>query len=112
MVHAQAGFYAMITHANAAVIGLTSDENKDKYGIVGNGQVSNLGRSVENLALLEVGKDSVTNVKLLVFEVPQTEGEIQGMLGIGWLRSRKVIIDYDSGQLAIPSAANDSVAED
>ena len=110
MVHANASFYVMTTHANAASIGMADLNPTTHYGISADGHLSELGMSRAILSSLRVGDDEVKNVPLQVFETP--EPTMQGMLGIKWLQARRVIVDYDTGRIGIPSSAQDTEAED
>jgi hypothetical protein len=103
MVHANAKLYAMTTHANAASIGTSDPGKNSNYGISSSGHVSSLGRGEVTLASLQVGASKSSNVALSVFEIPQTP-PTDGMLGIDWLRDQRVIVDYDSYRLGIPSS--------
>lgn len=104
MVHANANFYAQTTHANAAAAGLTNLGKESDYGIEKDGKVSELGRTTATLASLKVGTKEAKNVRLSVFEVPQTP-EMNGMLGTGWLREQKAIVDFDAYRLGLPDSA-------
>lgn len=111
MVHSNAGFYVQTTHENAASIGLMNLGKEANYGIVKDGQVSSLGRTTATLASLRVGTKDAKDVRLSVFEIPQTV-ENNGMLGIGWLRDQKVIVDYDEYRVGLPDSVEASEAED
>ena len=110
MVHANASFYAMTTHANAASIGLADLKTTGSYGISAQGHVSDLGMSKTTLSSLRIGTDEARDVPLQVFETP--EPTMQGMLGIQWLRARRVIVDFDKGRIGVSATAQDSEAED
>jgi len=110
MVHANASFYAMTTHANAAKAGIDSLGPARKYGITATGQVSTLGRSSTRARTLQIGRDVVHQAPLEVFEVPQVV-PIDGMLGIGWLQQRRVLVDYAQARVGVspsPAAAEDT----
>lgn len=111
MVHSNASFYVQTTHANAASIGLTNLGKEANYGIVKDGQVSSLGKTTATLTSLRVGTKEAKDVRLSVFEIPQTV-ETNGMLGIGWLRDQKVIVDYDEYRVGLPDSVEASEAED
>ncbi|HVJ52697.1 MAG TPA: hypothetical protein VM689_09560 [Aliidongia sp.] len=111
MVHANAGFYMMTTHANAAAAGVTNLVELDNYGISSIGHLSGLGRAKVVLPQLRVAGEKFTDVPLLVFEVPQ-DPPMQGMLGIGWLRASRVVLDYNRSRLALPESPQDSRKED
>lgn len=111
MVHANAAFTMMTTHANARKAGVTDAVHQDNYGITAAGHVSGLGRERAVLPQLTVAGRHFANVPILVFEIPQ-DPPVDGMLGRDWLRSARVILDYDSGRLGIPETPADSEAED
>ncbi len=107
MVHANAGFFAMTDHANAAKAGIGALVHYDAFGIEAPGQVSKLGRDKAVVKTLQVGGDVTTDASLFVFEVPR-DVEMNGMLGLGWLRAKRAMADYGTGRLGIPSDAGDS----
>lgn len=111
MVHANASFYAMTTHANAASAGIENLVKKSAYGIESSGKVSDLGRAEATLKSLTVGASSATDVPLSVFEVPQ-DPPMDGMLGMKWLRDKRVVIDYDQGKVGFPTVPEDGQTED
>jgi predicted aspartyl protease len=111
MVHSNAGFYVMTTHANAAAAGVDDLVAKDNYGISSAGHLSGLGRANATLRRLQVGAAAAANVPLAVFEAPQ-DPPMQGMLGVGWLRARRVILDYDRSRIGFPRTPEESAAED
>jgi hypothetical protein len=103
MVHSNASFYVQTTHENAASIGLSNLGKEANYGIVKDGEVSPLGRTTATLGSLKVGTKEVKDVRLSVFEIPQTT-VTHGMLGTGWLRDEKVIVDYDKYRVGLPDS--------
>jgi len=111
MVHANASFYAMTTHANAARAGIDNLVKKSAYGIESRGKVSELGRADTTLKSLTVGTSSASDVPLTVFEAPQ-DPPMEGMLGMKWLRDKRVIVDYDQGRVGLPESPDDGKTED
>lgn len=111
MVHANAKLYAMTNHANAAVAGMDHLEKKNDYGIETNGKVSNLGRAEATLKSLQVGPSSSNAVALSVFETPQ-DPPMDGMLGMAWLRDKRVIVDYDQARVGFPTTPAGGKEED
>jgi hypothetical protein len=114
MVHAQAGFYLQTNHANAAAAKVTLSGPKTSYGIERSGKVSALGRSAGTVGTLSVGRDKVANAPATIFETPQDfeDGRgMDGMLGMLWLRARRVIVDYDRYRIGIPDTPADAEAE-
>jgi predicted aspartyl protease len=110
MVHANATFYAQTTHGNAASAGITSKAHDADYGIDKPGHVSALGRTNTTLHTLMVGKVVAHDVPLSVFEVPVPD--MDGMLGIAWLRGNGVIVDYDRQRLGFAATMEDALKED
>jgi hypothetical protein len=111
MIHANANFYAMTTHQNAAAAGLNKLAKEAEYGISGHGQVSALGRAEATLDSLKVGPSTANSVPLSVFETEQVP-EMNGMLGMKWLKDKKVIIDYDQSRVGFPTTGDDGSLED
>lgn len=107
MVHSNADFFVMTTHANAALAGLKNLKSRSRYGIVAHGKVSALGRAETMLSSLRVGPIENKDVALSVFEVPQSP-IMQGMLGVQWLRTNRVVVDYGSKRLGFPSTDADA----
>jgi hypothetical protein len=98
MVHSNAGFRAMVTYdvATRAGLDLAPVERPD-YGIEAVGRLGSRGRTTA-VADLRVGDDIAGDVEIAVFDVPQDE-PVEGMLGIGWLRERGVVVDLGRGRL-------------
>jgi hypothetical protein len=111
MVHSNANFYVQTTHANAASIGLTGRDKKADYGITKDGQVSPLGRTSAPLESLQVGGRESRHVELSIFEIPQNP-PTNGMLGSGWLRDQRVIVDFNLGRVGIPGSPAASQEQD
>jgi predicted aspartyl protease len=109
MVHSNAGFYVMTTHANAQKAGVGSLESKGHYGITAVGDVSNLGAAMTTAKTLQIGDDVVHDAPLKVFEVPLPN--LDGMLGLGWLRARQVMVDFGQHRLGIPQSHDDTEQE-
>jgi hypothetical protein len=47
---------------------------------------------------VRVGDDVANDVEIAVFDVPQEE-PVEGMLGVGWLQERRVVVDLGAGRL-------------
>ena len=98
MVHSNAGFQAMVTHAVAARVGLRlAPVEEPDYGIEAVGRLGSRGRT-SAVASLRVANDLAGEVEIAVFDVPQDE-PIDGMLGVGWLRERGAVVDLGQGRL-------------
>jgi len=102
MVHSNAGFRAMVTPDVAARAGLQlAAVEQPGYGIVEVGKLGSRGRT-SAVTSLRVGNDVADAVEIAVFDVPQDE-PVDGMLGIGWLRERGTVVDFDRGRLTFDS---------
>jgi hypothetical protein len=110
MVHSSAEFYVMTDHAIAESIGVANLKKTQEFGIDSPGHVSALGKAVSVLKTLEIAGREQGDVPVDVFETPHPE--MEGMLGIRWLRSQLVIVDYDSYRVGIPRTIHDSEKED
>lgn len=109
MVHANASFFVMTTHANAAKAGVAETRRDEDFGIDAPGRVSSAGRTNTTLKSLKVGGHENRDVPFSIFEVPVED--MDGMLGIGWLRENKVIVDYSGTRLGFPASEDDARAE-
>jgi hypothetical protein len=109
MVHSNAGFRAMVTHDVAARAGLAlAPVERADYGIEAVGRLGTRGRTTAT-ATIRVGPDLAEDVEVSVFDVPQDE-PVDGMLGIGWLRERRVTVDLGEGVLRFDAPALDGTA--
>jgi hypothetical protein len=111
MLHANAGLYAMTNHANAIQADVTVPASDREYGIEATGKKSTLGHASAKLTKLGVGSHVWNDVPLDVFETPQ-DPPMEGMLGVGWIRSSKCIVDYDRLLLGVPDSDADGIRED
>lgn len=100
IVHANAGSYVQVNHAEARALAVTGMVHAGEYGIAAPGQVSTLGRDDGVLQSLEVAGRTRIEVPIAVFERPAGSGE--GMLGLPWLTANGVIIDYASRSITLP----------
>lgn len=110
MVHGNASFYVMTTHANAAKAGVTDTRHDANFGIDAPGHVSSAGLTRTTLKSLKVGDQEDHDVPFSLFEVPVAG--MDGMLGIGWLRANNVIVDYDGLRLGLAKTPEDGHKED
>jgi hypothetical protein len=110
MVHSNASFYVMTTHANAAKAGVTETRRDADFGIDAPGHVSSAGLTRTTLRSLKVGDQVNHDVPFSLFEVPVAG--MDGMLGIGWLRGNNVIVDYDGLRLGFAKTLGDARSED
>lgn len=110
-VHSNARLNMMTIHANAAQAGVTILQHKGSYGITKPGQVSALGLDAGVLPRMTIGGREILNQNISVFEIPQ-DPPVDGMLGSRWLKTQRVILDYDSQRLGLTSSMADNVLED
>jgi hypothetical protein len=110
MVHSNASFYAMTTHDIASRIGLADLQKKSNFGVTSAGHVDEKGRAEASLTSLQIANVTILGARLSVFEQP--EPNMQGMLGIDWLRDQRVIVDYDQARLGLAASSKDTVEED
>lgn len=110
MMHSNASFYVMTNHANAETIEVPNLRKSANYGIDSDGHVSELGKAVSVLKSMEIAHRTQTDVPIDVFETPVSD--MQGMVGISWLRQQRVIVDFDRYQVGIPETPPDSEVED
>ncbi len=110
MVHANASFYVMTTHANAAKAGVAETRHDENFGIDAPGHVSTAGRTNTTLKSLKVGDREVHDVPFTLFEVPVPG--MDGMLGIGWLRGNNVLVDYSGLRLGFSGSEQEGRTED
>jgi hypothetical protein len=98
MVHSNAGFRAMVTHDVASRAGMhLAPVQRADYGIQEVGKLGGRGRTTA-MTSIRVGDDIAADVEIAVFDVPQDE-PVDGMLGVGWLRERSVVVDLGEGRL-------------
>ncbi|KAB0529375.1 hypothetical protein [Xanthomonas cissicola] len=110
MVHGNASFSAMTTHANANKAGITDLVQTGAYGIEEPGKVSSLGSAKAVANTFEVGGRVDSNMGISVFEIPQ-DPPVDGMIGIKWLKNSRVMVDFSRNRLAIPDGDKDVEAE-
>jgi hypothetical protein len=111
MVHANASFTVMTTHQHAAQAKVGKIKPiDDKFGITEPGKVSALGRGTATLQTLQVGPSVMHDVRLSVFEIPQTP-PVDGMLGIEWLKNQRVLVDFQAKELRFSRDAAAATAE-
>ncbi|KAB7768794.1 hypothetical protein CKY51_08490 [Xanthomonas maliensis] len=101
MVHGNAGFSVMTTHANARKAGITAMTPEGQYGISQPGKVSPLGRASAVAKTFQVGGRTDHDLKIAIFEIPQTSPN-DGMIGLPWLRQSKALIDFNRNRLVLP----------
>lgn len=98
MVHSNATFTAQLKHHQARAFHLTGMKHVGRYGIDRVGHVSDDGFSRGRARELRVGRTTVRNAPVDVFEVPQDE---YGMLGINWIRNNHAVVDYGQGRVTL-----------
>lgn len=108
MVHSNADFFAQLKHDQAKAFGVQILPGpRTHYGIDRAGHVSGLGLHRGIARTLAIGRSVSRNAPISVFEIPQDR---LGMLGVGWIRSNRVIVDFGRKQILIsPTAARVSM---
>lgn len=101
-LHANAGFYLQINHAEAARTGVTNLQHRGAYGISTIGTVSDLGRDDGDVGPLKIGQWVARSVKATIFETPK--GSAQGMLGLPFLYENHAILDFPRHKLTLSDA--------
>ncbi|MEL4893591.1 hypothetical protein PQU63_19420 [Xanthomonas protegens] len=105
MVHANASLYVQVIHRIAAQVGVSDLRHHGAFGIEAPGKVSALGLDKGVLDRLTIGNATVTNVPVAVFETPEPDADV-GMLGIGWIRANRVVLEYPAKRVLVnPDAA-------
>ncbi|GEM_PF-1053547 len=102
VVHANAGSYLQMNHADAAATGVRDMQHTGSYGIAAPGEVSNLGRDDGIIDSLAIGNWHARDVPVAVFEVPA--GGSQGMLGLPWLHAAGVVMDFANHTITLSPA--------
>lgn len=99
VLHANAGSYLQINHAEAAKVGAHDLKHRGAYGISAPGQVSDLGRDDGVVDRLAIGGWVVPTAPVAVFEVPA--GGSQGMLGLPFLHDANTVLDFERHELLL-----------
>jgi hypothetical protein len=105
MVHSNSGHFLVTTHGGAASIGMSDLKKDGNYGITSTGKASDMGIAHTTLSTLRFGATELHDVPLSVFELP--DQPLDGMLGLPWLRSSRVIVDFDSYRIGVPKTEQD-----
>lgn len=103
MIHANAGFYLQINHAQAEAVGVEDMEHQGSYGIEAAGKVSALGRDTGVVGRLAVGSVVDRDVQVSVFETPGPEHDRVCMLGLGWISAHALVMDFARNQVTAPT---------
>lgn len=102
LVHANAGFTAMLTHDALRRVNGSRVEKESHFGLGHDLRVSELGRGSTVLSSVEVACCRLTDVPCAVFQLPTENWE--GMLGVGWLVAARPLVDFASRTLCVPGA--------
>jgi hypothetical protein len=100
-IHANAGLYLQINHAQAKTVRVKGMAHKDSFGIEAPGKVSALGRDTGVVERLQLGTVVDHDVPVSVFEKPAD----LCMLGLAWIRAHALILDFPHHQAVIPASA-------
>ncbi len=107
IIHSDAELFSQLRHSKAKAFGVQLTGGHENYGIDRSGHVSQQGLDHGTVASLAVGDSVEVNVPVDVFEVPQNDF---GMLGIGWIKQNRVILDYGRKQATIAPAPDQAQA--
>lgn len=108
MIHSYATFSVQLRHDLAARFGVRDVKRvSGSYGIERPGSVSSLAPARGVIDRVTVGRSVDSNVPVSIFEVPQ---RTYGMLGVGWIRRNRVIVDYGSGKVTVSATPAHSVS--
>jgi hypothetical protein len=115
-VHSGASGTIEITPEAADALGYSERTSSGRYGIDRSGHLAAAGASRTSLRRLSVGPSVVTDVPAFVHALPGAKVELPGageagMLGVGWLRKTRAIVDFDGKRIGFPDVAGDSAAE-
>lgn len=100
LVHANAGFAAMLTHDALHRITGRSVAKEREFGLGHDLRPSAAGRGSTDVTALEVGTSSLSGVHIEVFDLPTTNW--QGMLGVDWLAATGATLDFGNARLFFP----------
>ncbi len=104
VIHSNAGFFMQIHHALAGKVGVANARHVGAFGIESKGRLSSLGRDEARVEKLSIGSATFTDLPVSVFETPGDQDS--GMLGLDWIRSNRVIMNYaNSTVTANPTSA-------
>jgi hypothetical protein len=105
LMHANAGFLAMLTHdALYRITGRRVRKEMD-FGLGHDLELSPAGRGHVEVGVLDVASALTHNQRIEVFDLPTDNWE--GMLGLDWLASTGAIVDFGRARLAVPVDAAD-----
>jgi hypothetical protein len=103
VLHANAGSYLQINHAEASNVDAHDLKHVGAYGISAPGKVSGLGRDNGYVDRVKIGEWNAPSVPVAVFEVPA--GGSEGMLGLPFLHDNSAILDFAEHKLRLSGAA-------
>lgn len=101
LVHANAGFTAMVTHAALHRINGRQVAKEQEFGLDHDLQLSTSGRGHTRVNTLEVAGSVLADCRLEVFDLPTVNWE--GMLGTEWLAQVGAVVDFGGSRLSIPA---------
>jgi len=115
-VHSGASGTIEITPEAADALGYRDRTPSGRYGIDRSGHLAAAGASRTSLRRLSVGPSVVADAPAFVHALPGAKVELPGageagMLGIGWLRSTRAVVDFERKRIGFADAAADSAGE-
>jgi hypothetical protein len=117
LIHANAGFLAMLTHDALYRVTGRRVGKESEFGLGHDLRPSPAGRGHVEVPSLSVAGRTLTEVRLEIFDLPTTNWE--GMLGVEWLAAVGAVVDfggsrllvpYETAPLACPAASGRSIA--
>jgi hypothetical protein len=103
LLHANAGFLAMLTHDALHRITGRRVRKEREFGLDHDLRLSTSGRGTAEVGVLTVAGRSMFGVRLEIFDLPTTNWE--GMLGVHWLAASGAVVDFGSARLTVPRTA-------
>lgn len=103
LVHANAGFLAMLTHHALYRINGRRVGKEVDFGLGHDLELSRSGRGHTELRMLEVAGAQTPDPRIEVFDLPTVNWD--GMLGLDWLASTGAVVDFGRARLAVPADA-------
>ncbi len=104
LVHANAGFLAMLTHDTAFRINGRRVVKESDFGLGHDLELSPSGRGHIRVRTLEVADALIVDARIEVFDLPTVNWD--GMLGLAWLASTGAVVDFGRARLSIPIDGN------
>lgn len=109
LVHANAGFVVMLTHAARLRIAGDTVAKEQDFGLGHDLELSEAGRGHATVGTLTVAGRTIRDVRVEVFDLPTRNWE--GMLGVEWLAAAGAVVDFGASRLGVPRGTPDRTSE-